>query len=149
MTTKVTKSIIVDQQTPRVYDLWASFESFPSFMEHISAVERTGSDTTRWTMQGPLNTTITWEAKTTALEPYQRIAWSSQDNPGDIKTSGQVTFTELPHNQTEVTVTLQYVPPAGIAGEAAAALFTNPAGQLDTDLKNFKKLAETVTKQPL
>jgi uncharacterized membrane protein len=53
-----------------------------------------------------------------------------------------VTFKELPQDQTQVTVTLQYVPPGGVVGEAAAALFGQPEKQLTEDLKNFKSYVE-------
>jgi uncharacterized membrane protein len=92
-------------------------------------------------MKGLLGKTIEWEAKTTTLEESKRIAWNSQDG-GDITTSGQVTFNALPNNQVEVTVVLQYVPPAGKVGEAIASLFDNPEAKLEEDLRNFKAYAE-------
>jgi uncharacterized membrane protein len=92
-------------------------------------------------MKGLLGKTIEWEAKTTTLEENKRIAWNSQDG-GDITTSGQVTFNALPNNQVEVTVVLQYVPPAGKVGEAIASLFDNPEAKLEEDLRNFKAYAE-------
>ncbi|MEZ4633465.1 MAG: hypothetical protein R2856_00525 [Caldilineaceae bacterium] len=53
-----------------------------------------------------------------------------------------MTFNSLPNEQTEVTVTMQYVPPAGLAGEVVAELFGNPEGKLTEDLRNFKKFIE-------
>ena len=62
-----------------------------------------------------------------------RRAWSRTSaspgaarKAGDIKTSGQVTFNELGHGQTEVTVTLQWVVPASQGGETLAGLFAAP-----------------------
>jgi uncharacterized membrane protein len=63
-----------------------------------------------------------------------------KDSP--VRTSGQVTFTELPNAQTEITVTLQYVAPGGVAGEKLAALLTNPENMLEEDLRNFKAFVE-------
>jgi uncharacterized membrane protein len=94
-------------------------------------------------MKGLLGKTIEWNAKTTRMEQNTRIAWNSMDSSdSDITTSGQVTFTELPQNQVEVTVTLQYIPPAGKLGEAIASLFDNPEQRLEEDLHNFKAFAE-------
>jgi uncharacterized membrane protein len=140
MGNQVTKSIIVGRKAADVYDIWSTFETFPYFMKHIKSVSKTGDRTSHWVMEGPVDTILRWNAETTRMEENKRIAWSSTD--GDIKTSGQVTFNELPQGQTEVTVTLQYVPPAGLAGEVAAELFGNPEGKLLDDLRNFKAYAE-------
>jgi uncharacterized membrane protein len=136
----VTKSIIVKADVKEIFEVWSNFENFPHFMQHIKSVKKMGDDYSRWVMEGPLGARFEWEAKTTRMEQNKRIGWNSTQ--GDIKTSGQVTFNSLPNNQTEVTVTLQYIPPAGIAGEVVAALFSNPERQLDEDLRNFKRFVE-------
>ncbi|HRX04119.1 MAG TPA: hypothetical protein P5148_13310 [Anaerolineae bacterium] len=81
---------------------------------------------------------------------YSRIAWKSV-NGGDsnMKTSGQVTFKELPHEEVQVTVTLQYVPPAGAVGEAAVSLFGRPEHRLSEDLNRFKSFVEAKHKHAL
>ncbi|MGD2050253.1 MAG: SRPBCC family protein [Chloroflexota bacterium] len=140
MADKVTKSIIVKGGIDEIYDVWADFRNFPQFMNNIESVTPSGEDRTQWVMKGPLDTTFEWEAKTTRMEENSRIAWKSVE--GNMKTSGQVTFKELPQDQTQVTVTLQYVPPGGVVGEAAAALFGQPEKQLTEDLKNFKSYVE-------
>jgi uncharacterized membrane protein len=143
MANRVTRSIIVDGDTPYIYDLWAAFETFPNFMKYIKDVRVVRDNLTHWVMEGPLGTTIEWEAEITRREKNKRLGWNSKGNEtGDIKTSGEVTFTGLPKEQTEVTVTLQYDPPAGIAGEVAARLFANPEERLEEDLRNFKRFAE-------
>lgn len=140
MADKVTKSIIVKGGIDEIYDVWADFRNFPQFMNNIESVTPSGEGRTQWVMKGPLDTTFEWEAKTTRMEENSRIAWKSVE--GNMKTSGQVTFKELPQNQTQVTVTLHYVPPGGVVGEAAAALFGRPEQQLTEDLKNFKSFVE-------
>lgn len=136
----VTKNIIVKASVDKAYEIWSNFENFPKFMQHIRSVYKTGDDLSHWVMEGPMGTKIEWNARTTRLDPNKRIGWNSID--GDIKTSGQVTFNSLPDQQTEVTVTLQYVPPAGLAGEVVAEIFGNPEGKLTEDLRNFKKFIE-------
>ncbi|MCX6049881.1 MAG: SRPBCC family protein [Chloroflexi bacterium] len=136
-----TKNILVKAPIEQVYQTWANFENFPNFMHHIKQVDKTGDRTSHWVMEGPLNTKIEWDAETTRLDENKRIAWNSIT--GDIKTSGQVTFNELPDKQVEVTVMLKYVPPAGLAGEIIAELFSNPEGKLLEDLRNFKRYIET------
>lgn len=137
MAHQTTKSIVISAPVSKVYEIWANFENFPKFMSNIKSVQKTGDRTSHWEMSGPLGYKVEWDAETTTLEENKRIAWNSRDN-GDITTSGQVTFKELGTDQTEITVVLQYEPPAGIAGDIVAALFANPDKKLDEDLQNFK-----------
>jgi uncharacterized membrane protein len=142
MPEQTTKSIIVGAPVADVFAAWADFENFPRFMEHVKSITRTGEKTTRWVAAGPLGQDVEWEAETTRLEPNKRIAWrSTEDSP--VRTSGQVTFNDLSPQETEVTVTLQYVPPGGIAGEAAARLLSDPEEMLEEDLRRFKSYVES------
>ena len=124
-----------------VYSLWANFENFPVFMEHIKSVVRMGDGMSHWVMEGPLGTKVEWDAKTTRLEPNERVAWNSKDMSA-VKTSGQVTFREVGPNETEVTVQMHYEPPAGAAGSAVAQLFANPEKRVREDLERFKEFVE-------
>lgn len=144
MAEQITRSIIVKAPVSKVYQAWANFENFPIFMENIKSVRRIDSKTSHWEMEGPLGTTIEWEAETTRLDKNKRVGWSSKDHEeSDITTSGQVTFNDLPHEETEITVILQYVPQkGGAAGEALAKMFSNPEKQLEQDLQNFKNYIE-------
>jgi uncharacterized membrane protein len=141
MTEQFTKSIIVKGDVSTLYGLWANFENFPHFMTNLKSVTQTGEGTTHWKMVGPMKTTLEWDAETTRMEEGKRIAWRSREN-SPFKTSGQVTFTALPQNDTEITVTLQMVPPHGALGGLVARLFADPEGQLTRDLRQFKAYAE-------
>jgi uncharacterized membrane protein len=141
MPQQTTKTLIVGAPAADVFAAWANFENFPRFMKHIKSVRRTGERTTRWVAEGPLGREVEWEAETTRYEPDKRIAWRSlADSP--VRTSGQVTFQELPDDQTDVTVTMQYVAPGGAAGEKVAQLLKNPEEMLAEDLRNFKAFVE-------
>jgi len=141
MPERATKSIIVKGEAPALYELWANFENFPSFMRHVESVSKTGNGTSHWIVMGPLGRKVEWIAETTRLEPNKRIAWSTKDHEG-LTTSGEVSFNALPHGDTEITVTLQYVPPAGVAGRAVASLFKDLDKDLEEDLRSFKSYAE-------
>jgi len=146
MADQITKSIIVKGDVSDVFGLWADFANFPNFMKYIKSVTTTGNLTSRWVMEGPLGKEVEWDAEVTRFEPNKRIAWNTKDRGGngngDVTTSGQVTFKELPHDETEVTVTMQYKPPAGALGEVVAKIFSNPEQRVMEDLANFKKYAE-------
>ncbi|HEX6385616.1 MAG TPA: SRPBCC family protein [Anaerolineae bacterium] len=142
MANQITKSIIVKSDVTDVFDLWSSFEHFPHFMKYIKSVTKTGPRTSHWEVEGPLGTTAKWDAEMTRLDENKRIAWNSKDHEGNVTTSGQVTFNALPNDETEVTVLLQYTPPAGKAGELITNLFSDPEERLEEDLRNFKSFAE-------
>lgn len=145
MSNQVTKTIIVKGDVASIYSLWADFENFPHFMKHIKKVTKTGERTSHWTMEVPMAPDVSWDAEITRMEENQRIAWSTKQE-SDITTSGQVTFTAMPNNQTEVTVVMQYSVPGGVVGEAIAKLLTNPEARLAEDLRNFKTYAEKQVK---
>ena len=141
MPEQTTKTITVGAPAADVFAVWANFENFPHFMKHVKSVTRTGERTTRWVAEGPLGRQVEWDAETTRYEPDKRIAWHSLPD-STVRTSGQVTFNELPGRQTEITVTLQYVAPGGAAGEKLAQLLANPEEMLEEDLRNFKAFVE-------
>lgn len=150
MEDKFTKTIIVKADVNKVYNAWSNFENFPYFMKNIKSVEKTGVKTSHWEMKGPLGVTVEWDAETTENDPDKRIGWSTKDRKdGDLTTSGQVTFTQLPDSHTQITATVHYVTKAGLPGEVAARLFSDPEKQLEEDLVNFKQYIEgALTRTP-
>lgn len=141
MADQVTKSVIVKVDVAQAFNLWANFDNFPKFMKYIEAVTKAADGTSHWVVAGPLGRKLEWTAETTRMEPNKRIAWSTKDHSGTT-TSGQVTFNDLPNDETEVTVVMHYVAPAGPAGQILADIFSNPEKRLEEDLYNFKKYAE-------
>ncbi|MDT8305186.1 MAG: SRPBCC family protein [Anaerolineae bacterium] len=142
MAQKITRSIIVKASLDEVFNLWSSFENFPHFMKNLKSVKKVTNKISEWTLTGPLGVSIKWTAEMTRNEQNKRISWNTKDNAGLLTTSGQVTFNSLPHDETEITIVMQYQPAAGKAGEAAAQLLADPEGILEEDLRNFKAFAE-------
>lgn len=144
MTNPETQNIIIKADARELYTLWSDVENFPRFMKHISSVVKTGEQSSHWVMETPSGGRAEWHVETTRADDNRRIAWNSREN-GDIKTSGQVTFTPLPQGETEVTVTRTYIPQS--ENEALGNLFDDPAKLLREDLRNFKAYAEGRTEQ--
>lgn len=142
MSDQIMRTIIVKADVEKAYQVWENFENFPLFMKNIESVKRSGDGTSRWAMKGPLGKKVEWTAEVTRHDLNKRIGWSTKDHDGDITTSGQVTFNQLPQNETEVTVTMQYEPKGGAITGAVAGALTNPEKQLEEDLQNFKKHIE-------
>ena len=137
---QTTRSIIVKGSPSELYSLWADVESFPRFMKNVKSVTRIGEDLTHWVVEGPLGKSVEWDAETTRDEKGKRIAWNSKEG-SEVKTSGQVVFTELPKGETQVTVTFMVVPQGPVAS-IAAALSGKLDETLEEDLRSFKAYAE-------
>lgn len=148
MTQQISSSIIVNRPAHHVYSIWADFNHFPKFMEHVKSVTVLDESLSHWVVAGPLGTNIDWNAEITRQEPHARIAWNTKDNKGIVTTSGQVTFNPLPESQTEVTVTMQVTPPGGRLGEWLSGFFTNPEKAVVADLRRFKTYTESVVLSP-
>lgn len=146
MAKQVTRTVIVKGDSDTIYNLWADFENFPYFMDYVKSVKKRDDGQSEWVVEGPLGRNVNWLAEMTRGEEGKRIAWNSKDHKGTLTTSGQVTFTDLADNQTEVTVVFQYDAPGGKLGEVAAELFSNPESRLEKDLRNFKNFAEGRTR---
>jgi len=140
----VTKEIIVNAPVSEVFGFWKNFENFPRFMENIEAIHVIGPEMTHWKMKGPLGVPVEWDAQTLTVEENKKISWKSTE--GTIETHGAVLFEEIEPDgdkqRTKITVGLEYTPPAGVLGEAVARLFNDPEKQLETDLLNFKRVAQ-------
>lgn len=139
---QIEESIVVQAMLADVFNLWANFGNFPLFMPRLKSVTKTGERTSHWMMEGPLGTDLEWDAETTALEPNRRVAWTSLEG-SQVSTSGDVVFEAQGLNETRVTVRMGYDVPGGVAGQAAAALFSSPRDMVKESLQRFKDHIES------
>jgi uncharacterized membrane protein len=140
MTVQITESVIIKGQSSQIFELWSDLEMLPSIIDDIKEVQQIDELTSHWVVKGPLGKDLKWTAEITRFDEDRRIAWKTIE--GDIKTSGQVTFKDLPQNETEMTVMLQYVPPAGKLGDAVSKVLDNPREKISVGLRDFKAYAE-------
>jgi uncharacterized membrane protein len=112
-------------------------------MYHLRSVQNIAPRRSRWVTAGPGGTSVTWEAEITADHPNELLAWRSVEG-SQVENAGTVRFEPRPAGRgTIVRVELEYRPPGGIAGAAAAALFHEaPQQQLHDDLKRLKQVLE-------
>jgi uncharacterized membrane protein len=140
----VQRSQTVYKPIEHVYHFFRNFENLPRFMSHLESVRTGGNNRwSEWTARGPLGSRVTWNAEITDERENHYIVWRSL--PGsDIETAGSVQFRNAPAERgTEVTVSLEYIPPAGKTGHVVARLFgENPEQQIREDLRHFKQLLE-------
>lgn len=143
MTVKITESVIIKGKADEIFGMWSDYdEMFPMVIKDIKEITKLDEMTSRWIVKGPLGKEYEWTAQVTRFDEDKRIAWKTIE--GDLKTSGQVTFNNLPNNETEVTVMMQYIPPAGKAGEVASKILDDPRNKITEGLRDFKAYAENM-----
>ena len=140
MTVQITESVIIKGTADEIFNMWSDLEMLPSIIDDIKEVQQIDELTSRWVVKGPLGKDYEWTAQITRFDEDRRIGWKTLE--GDIKTSGQVTFKDLPQNETEMTVLMQYVPPAGKVGDAVSKVLANPREKITESLRDFKAYAE-------
>ena len=136
-------SIIVGAPVNEVYSVWRQFDNFPRFMNNVKEVTKKDGEgrLSHWKVNGPFGFPVQFDAEMTMDEPNKRIGWNSRGE-GTVTTSGQVVFTELGTNQTQIHVVMNWTPPAGKVGETVAKLTSNPQTELEEDLGRFKEMIE-------
>jgi uncharacterized membrane protein len=138
------ESIAVNKPVEEAYALWRQIENLPRFMVHVESVTPTYGNRSHWVARLPEPIRLEWDAAITDDQPNKKISWCSL--PGSrIHHSGSVFFHPLRgHGGTEIKIILNYKPPAGSAGTAAARLLSLlTRNQIRTDLRSFKAIAET------
>ena len=138
----VQKSITVNAEIDKVFDVWLHPENFPTFMRNVHRVEKLSDHRYRWLLRGPLGTEIEWTTETTANFDNHTIFW--QNLPGSlIEHIGRVHLTKH-DDKTRVQVDMAYHPPAGALGGMIAQLFhVDPKTDLDEDMIRLKSMIET------
>ncbi len=141
---KVEKVVTVNRSASELYDFWRNFDNLPRFMAHLEDVTVQDDLRSHWTAKAPFGKTVEWDAEIINEVPGEMIAWRSTEK-ADIPNAGSVWFKTLPAGRgTEVKVSLEYNPPAGVLGMTIAKLFgEEPSQQVADDLLHFKNLTET------
>jgi uncharacterized membrane protein len=139
----VKESFTIDRSPEELYNFWHNFENLPRFMKHLKSVTTQGDNRSHWVAKGPAGMDVEWDAEVINDEPNRVIAWRSLAG-ADVDNAGSVRFVPAPSGHgTQVSVTMDYIPPAGRAGALAAKLFGRDADQMvREDLRGFKRLME-------
>ncbi len=140
----VREAVRLEVPIEEVYRFWRQLEHLPQFMSHLeSVVEEPDGSRSRWVARGPAGLRVAWDAEIVTERENHTLAWASL--PGsDIVTAGSVTFAPVRGGRTtQVTVHLQYAPPAGRAGDWIAWAFGRaPAQTVREDLRRLKQWLE-------
>ncbi len=137
--------IEVEAPAQACYDWWRSLTKLPQIMSDVREVKaKDGADNrTVWTVDGPVGSTLTWEAQIVEDAAPHKIAWATVDDADpDVKNAGAVRFDDKGDGRTGVEISLEYDPPAGKLGEAVASLFADPQKKVERAAMEFKTVIE-------
>jgi uncharacterized membrane protein len=139
----VRESIRLEVPLEQAYRYWRDLQNLSRFMPHLASVTETGDGTSRWVAAGPAGLEVTWDAEIINQAENKVLAWRSLPG-GDVVTAGSVNFDRVRDGRsTQVSVHLQYAPPAGKAGALVASLCgREPSQTIREDLRRFKQLLE-------
>jgi len=139
----VFESVRIEKPIGETFLFWRTLENLPRFMSHLESVTQTSDGHSHWVARGPAGLRVEWNTEIINQVPNQVIAWRSL--PGsDVVTAGSVNFDLVRGGRsTQVSVRLQYAPPAGHVGAVVAGLFGHdPAGMIREDLRRLKQVLE-------
>ena len=139
----VRESVRLEKPIAEVYRFWRSLENLPRFMRHLKRVVDLGNGRSHWEAEGPANVKVEWDAEIINEVENSVIGWKSL--PGsDVVTAGSVNFSTVRAGRsTEVSVHLQYSPPAGRAGVLLSGILgRSPESMIREDLRALKQLLE-------
>src|SRR5690242_11891535 len=137
MTTKVTKSILVNVPVSRAYNQWTQFEEFPRFMGGVQSVTQLGDDRLDWVAE-IAGVRRQWQARILEQVPDQKVAWAATEGATN---AGAVTFEDVGGGQTSVSLFLEYEPEGLV--EKAGDTLNIVERQAKSDLDRFKEFIES------
>jgi len=136
--TRVESAIRINRPRQEVYWFWRDLSNLPRFMKHVKSVETTGPGRTHWVASGPAGRCVEWNAEMINEVDGERIGWRSVEG-SQVDHAGSVQFRDTPDGGTDVSVRLQYNPPAGAVGTMIAQLFrADPQDEIHADLMRLK-----------
>jgi len=139
----VRESIRLEKPVDEVYRYWRQLANLPRFMSYLESVTDLGNGRSHWVAKGPAGVNVAWDAEIINEVENKVIGWRSLPD-SDVVTAGSVNFDVVRDGRsTQVSVHLQYAPPAGRAGAWIATLFgREPSQTIREDLRHFKQLLE-------
>jgi uncharacterized membrane protein len=141
---KISDFVTIRKPAHPLYAFWRDPENLAKVIKHPVTITTRSPIEAHWSVSAsPGDRPVEWDALIINDEPDQLIAWRSSD-ASEIAHAGTVRFVPAPGDEgTEVTVTLEYVPPGGRPGAMMAKISAEEAGQqIGGALRRFKALME-------
>jgi uncharacterized membrane protein len=138
---RIRKSMTVNRPASELYNYWRKLENLPHFMRHVKSVQQLDDKRSHWVVNVIRDMELEWDAQITVDRPNEMIGWETLAD-ATIQNRGYVKF--IPTSRgTEVSVSIEYEPPAGGIGKLAGRAVKFVAEQQITEeIRNFKSLME-------
>jgi uncharacterized membrane protein len=141
----IREHITIAQPVDTVFAFWRRLSSLGAATRGKMSVELIDATRSRWALRTTADSTplVEWTAELINEVPEKVLGWRTTSE-ADVVSAGSVSFMQAPGNQgTEVRVHLQYAPPLGRVGAAAAALSGHPPSVLVREaLREVKRYLE-------
>lgn len=139
----VRESVRIEKPVDEVYRFWRRLENLPRFMDNLERVEERDGRRSHWTAVGPGGLRVEWDAEIINDLENELIAWRSLPE-SDVVSAGSVRFDRVRNGQsTQITVHMQYEPPAGKAGAFLSWLMgREPSQTIREDMRRLKQMLE-------
>jgi uncharacterized membrane protein len=139
----VRESVRIERRVDEIYTFWRQLENLPRVLTHLEHVNEFADGRSHWMARGPADLGVEWDAEIINEIDNKLIAWRSLPH-SDVVTAGSVNFRPVRGGRaTELSVHLQYEPPAGRAGAFFARIFgREPSQTIREDLRRLKQVME-------
>ena len=131
----IDKTIEVQANVRDVYETWAAFEDYPTFMETIETVTLLEEDRLHWVAVVD-DETFEWDAALVEYVVDEKVSWRAIDG----RESGEVRFEKLDVDHTQVTYQLDYDPQAWEGKPDTVRDWMNR--RVERDPEAFKEMVE-------
>lgn len=139
---RVDESVVIRVPRVELFRFWRRIEDLPQYLENVIAVREIDPETSHWIVKAPAGRRSEWDAVIHNEIENELIAWRTLPGAG-VDHAGSVRFEDAPGGGTRLIVELQYNPPAGTLGAAAAAVWgMEPGMMIARDLQRLKRLLE-------
>lgn len=139
-------TITIQRSANECFNLFTQYERLPRYMGDVMTISRTDRpDILHWTVKGPMEIPVSWDAIITLQDQSHQINWHTTDN-AQVPNSGEVRFEEINPNETRMSALVHYEPPLGELGQKVAEMIKNPQDMLSHGLQEFKRAAESQTR---
>ncbi len=140
---EVQRAITVNLPVEPLFQFWRNPANMPRIMPHIESVEVLDDRRSIWRTRRIAGRALQWECLIDQDVPNQMVGWRAS-RQSKVLSTGSVRFRPAPGGRgVEVHLKVEYQPPAGRVGHAAAKLLgEDPLGGIRESLRRFKQLME-------
>jgi len=141
---KIVCTCTINRPAKQLFEFWRHFENLPKVIKHLISVTETSDKESHWVASTAGDKRLEWDSVVINEHPGEMIAWRTKEGSG-FEHAGSVRFESEPGNSsTQVTLSFEYIPPAGQLGSARqTGSSEDPAAQVQAELMRFKELMET------